>query len=76
MKQKLKPGEIIGRENNDGIVVAKWRDKRDVTVTNDMSSRPVTVTYRASQNVPYTSITRVLFNYVLCSHKAKLLVGF
>lgn len=31
-QQKLKPGEIIGRENNDGIVVAKWHDKRDVTI--------------------------------------------
>lgn len=27
---KLKKGEIIGRENEDGIVVSKWKDKRDV----------------------------------------------
>ncbi|XP_060872032.1 piggyBac transposable element-derived protein 4-like [Metopolophium dirhodum] len=31
-KAKLKPNEIVGRENIDGIVIAKWRDKRDVTM--------------------------------------------
>jgi hypothetical protein len=30
MKAKLKKGQITGKENNDGIVVAKWHDKRDV----------------------------------------------
>lgn len=29
---KLKKGEICGRENEDGIVVAKWKDKRDVFI--------------------------------------------
>jgi len=27
---KLKKGEIIGRENEVGVVVSKWKDKRDV----------------------------------------------
>lgn len=27
---KLKKGEIIGKENNTGIVVMKWKDQRDV----------------------------------------------
>ncbi|XP_050063343.1 piggyBac transposable element-derived protein 4-like [Aphis gossypii] len=31
-KSKLKPGQIIGKENLNGVVVAKWRDKRDVTM--------------------------------------------
>ncbi|KAE9523001.1 hypothetical protein AGLY_016632 [Aphis glycines] len=31
-KTKLRPGEIIGRENINGIVVAKWYDKRDVSM--------------------------------------------
>jgi len=31
-KKKLSPGEIIGKENSDGIIVAKWRNKRDVTM--------------------------------------------
>lgn len=31
-KAKLLPGQIIGKENSNGIVVAKWRDKRDVTM--------------------------------------------
>ncbi|CAI6351009.1 unnamed protein product [Macrosiphum euphorbiae] len=31
-KTKLRPGEIIGRENINGIVVAKWHDKRDVSM--------------------------------------------
>ncbi|KAE9523290.1 hypothetical protein AGLY_016238 [Aphis glycines] len=31
-KSKLKPGQIIGKENLKGVVVAKWRDKRDVTM--------------------------------------------
>jgi len=35
-KTKLRPGEIIGRENINGIVVAKWHDKRDVSM---MSTR-------------------------------------
>lgn len=29
---KLLPGQIIGKENSNGIVVAKWKDKRDVTM--------------------------------------------
>ncbi|XP_072398090.1 uncharacterized protein [Diabrotica undecimpunctata] len=29
-KKKLKPGEIISRENDDGITITKWKDKRDV----------------------------------------------
>lgn len=29
-KAKLKKGEIIGRESNTGVVVSKWKDKRDV----------------------------------------------
>ncbi|XP_015375256.1 PREDICTED: piggyBac transposable element-derived protein 4-like [Diuraphis noxia] len=31
-KTKLRPGEIIGRENINGIVVAKWHDKRNVSM--------------------------------------------
>ncbi|XP_025418685.1 piggyBac transposable element-derived protein 4-like [Sipha flava] len=31
-KTKLRPGEIIGRENINGIVVAKWHDKRYVSM--------------------------------------------
>lgn len=31
-KAKLQPGQIVGKENSNGIVVAKWRDKRDVTM--------------------------------------------
>nr|CAI5820799.1 unnamed protein product [Callosobruchus analis] len=31
MKAKLKKGEITGKEHKDGFVVAKWKDKRDVT---------------------------------------------
>lgn len=30
IQKKLKKGEIIGRENNRGICIMKWRDKRDV----------------------------------------------
>ncbi|CAK9829628.1 PiggyBac transposable element-derived protein 4, partial [Anthophora retusa] len=32
MLHKLKRGEIISREDNNGIVVLKWRDARDVRV--------------------------------------------
>lgn len=32
MNTKLKSGQIIGRENSDGIVIAKWYDKRDVSM--------------------------------------------
>lgn len=31
-KAKLQPAQIVGKENSNGIVVAKWRDKRDVTM--------------------------------------------
>ncbi|KAL4085370.1 hypothetical protein QTP88_027229 [Uroleucon formosanum] len=31
-KAKLQPGQIVGKENSNGIVVAKLRDKRDVTM--------------------------------------------
>lgn len=27
---KLKRGEIVGKENAEGIVTGKWKDKRDV----------------------------------------------
>jgi len=29
---RLKRGEVVGRENESGIVIMKWRDKRDVLV--------------------------------------------
>ncbi|XP_025194347.1 piggyBac transposable element-derived protein 4-like [Melanaphis sacchari] len=29
---KLKRGEIVGKENADGIVIGKWKDKQDVTM--------------------------------------------
>jgi len=32
LKTKLKKGQIIGKESTDGIVVAKWHDKRDVAM--------------------------------------------
>ncbi|KAJ8968616.1 hypothetical protein NQ314_002215 [Rhamnusium bicolor] len=31
MNDNLKKGEIIGKESSVGIIVAKWRDKRDVS---------------------------------------------
>ena len=38
---KLKRSEIVGRENENGIIVAKWKDKRDVLMLStyhDLSS--------------------------------------
>jgi len=32
LKTKLKNGQIIGKESTDGVVVAKWHDKRDVAM--------------------------------------------
>jgi len=29
-EERLKKGDIVGRENEDGIVVAKWKSRRDV----------------------------------------------
>ena len=31
-RSHMKKGEVTARENNDGIVVCKWRDRRDVLV--------------------------------------------
>jgi len=31
-KAKSLAGQIVGKENSNGLVVAKWRDKRDVTM--------------------------------------------
>lgn len=37
-KNKLKVGEIIGKENSYGICVMKWRDKRDVLMLSTKHS--------------------------------------
>lgn len=38
VKDKLKPSEIVRKENGDEIVIAKWRDKRDVTILSTRHS--------------------------------------
>lgn len=41
---KLKYGEIIAKENNQGITVLKWKDKRDIMVLSTKhSSEMITV---------------------------------
>lgn len=41
---KLKRGEIIAKENNQGITVLKWKDKRDILVLSTKhSSEMITV---------------------------------
>ncbi|KAL6418730.1 hypothetical protein ACFW04_011833 [Cataglyphis niger] len=41
---KLKRGEIITKENNQGITVLKWKDKRDILIlSTKYSSKMITV---------------------------------
>jgi hypothetical protein len=37
-EKKLKPGEFIAQENEDGITVLKWKDKRDVLMLSTKHS--------------------------------------
>ena len=39
---KLKHGEIIAKENNQGITVLKWKDKRDILVLSTKHSSEMT----------------------------------
>jgi len=36
---KLKRGEIVAKENNKGITILKWRDKKDILVLHPQSTR-------------------------------------
>lgn len=36
VKAKLKKNEVIARESDTGIVVLKWKDKRDVLMLSTM----------------------------------------
>ncbi|KAL7647192.1 UNVERIFIED_CONTAM: hypothetical protein RMT77_002450 [Armadillidium vulgare] len=47
---KLKVGQIIGRENTDGIVVAKWKDKRDVTMLSTKHDLSFVVSANKNKN--------------------------
>ena len=42
IKTNLKRGKIIARENNQGITVLKWKDKRDVLVLSTKHSSEMT----------------------------------
>lgn len=44
IKEKLKTGEIAGRENNSGIVIAKWKDKREVYILSTYHTLDITNT--------------------------------
>lgn len=46
---KLKKGEIMGRENEDGIVVSKWKDKRDVLMLSTYHTLDVVNTGRLNR---------------------------
>lgn len=49
LKQKLKKGEMIALENNDGIHVLKWKDKRDVLFLSTKHSADF-VTVKSKRN--------------------------
>lgn len=48
--QKLKRGEIISKENDDGIMIMKWRDKRDVTMLSTEHSPRMQETGKRNRN--------------------------
>ncbi|XP_008181865.1 uncharacterized protein LOC100572765 [Acyrthosiphon pisum] len=71
-KAKLLPGKIVGRENSNGIVVAKWRDKRDagIDLSDQLSSysSPVRKSIRwyhkvATEIILGTSVVNALIIY-------------
>lgn len=49
---KLKRGEIVAKENNQGITILKWRDKRDILVLSTKhSSEMVNVECRSGNKI-------------------------
>ncbi|KAJ8949400.1 hypothetical protein NQ318_007498 [Aromia moschata] len=44
-KKKLKKGEIVARHNDNGIMVVKWKDRRDVLAIKRATDEPVVENY-------------------------------
>lgn len=48
VSQKLKRGEVVARENEKGVTVLKWKDKRDVLMLSTKhSAEMISVTKRS-----------------------------
>lgn len=62
-KSKLKPGQIIGKENLNGVVVAKWRDKRDVTMLSTRHNITMADTGKKNRNNETIMKPKIIIDY-------------
>ncbi|XP_018570951.1 uncharacterized protein LOC108910734 [Anoplophora glabripennis] len=61
---KLSRGEVIGQENKDGIVVAKWRDdKRDVLVLSTHHTLEIVNTGKKNRKQEDIKKPKFIINY-------------
>lgn len=51
VQKKLKKGEVIGRENNRGICIMKWRDKRDVLMLSTKNTHETREVSRRNETI-------------------------
>jgi len=63
MKAKLNKGQIIGKENTDGIVVAKWRDKRDVSMMSTKHNLDLVDTGKKNKNNEPIFKPKIIIDY-------------
>ncbi|XP_060874821.1 piggyBac transposable element-derived protein 4-like [Metopolophium dirhodum] len=70
LKTKLKKGQIIGKESTDGVVVAKWHDKRDVAMLSTKHGIEMIDTGKKNRNDEPQKQKRCLHCY---SHKTTVL---
>lgn len=62
-KVKLKPGEIVGKENGEGIVVAKWWDKRNVTMLSTRHNIDMIDTGKMNKNKENIIKPKIIIDY-------------
>lgn len=60
---RLKKGEIIGKENNTGIVVMKWKDQRDVLALSTYHNLDIVPTGKRNRKNVEISKPKLILDY-------------
>ena len=75
-KAKLKQGDVISR-NREGVVVAKWKDKRDVLMISNLHSlQMIEVTNRRGEKKMTPNIIKDYNQYMSGVDRAEQMVSF
>jgi len=63
VKAKIKKCEIIGKENKNGLVFSKWKDKRDVYTLSTCHSLDIVETGKKNKNQENIIKPKVIIDY-------------